>query len=104
MFWKILLGDGNVSISISESSSSVDRRIDEFVLFDSTGVDDEEDDGGGVKSTECCRALGVSGTKALIDWVGLTSNAVVEDGDGVEYDRSGDIVFNVAGNTWTVDG
>ena len=63
----LLLGDGKVSMSISESSSSLNRRVDEFVLFDSTGVDDDDDDGGGLISTEGCRTAGISGRKALDD-------------------------------------
>jgi hypothetical protein len=51
-------------MSTSESSSSLDRRVDRSVLFDKTGVDDD-DDGGEVISTECCRSIGRSGKKAL---------------------------------------
>ncbi len=57
---RILLGDGRVSMSTSESSSSLDRRTDELVLFDNTGVDEEEE-GGEVISTECCRTMGING-------------------------------------------
>lgn len=80
---RLLLGEGKVSISISESSSSLNRRVDEFVLFNNTGVEDD-DDGGGVISTECCRATGISGMKALDDWFELTNVDGIDDGDGVE--------------------
>lgn len=78
-----LLGDGNVSISTSRSSSSLERRIDELVRLDNAGVDDREDDGGLI-SRECCRTTGINGTKALGDEWELTSDVVVVDDDGLE--------------------
>ncbi len=74
-FHLYLLGDGRDSISIStssSSSSSLKWRIDELI------------------SAECCRTIGISGTKALDEWLELTSNVVGgDDNDGLEKDRSG---------------
>ena len=87
-----LEGGGKVSISTSESSSSLDRRAEESVRFDRTGVDEEEE-GGEMISTECCRRIGRSGRKALDEWLELTSKLVLvlvddeEEGEGVEYER-----------------
>lgn len=74
-------------MSTSESSSSLDRRADDgSVLFDKTGVDDD-DEGGDVISTECCRRTGRSGKKAVGEWLEVTSKLLLvlgDDGDGVE--------------------
>jgi len=78
---RLTVGDGIDSISISaSSSSSLKCRVEESVLVDNIG--DE------VISMECCRTIGISGTKALGEWFELTSN------DGVENDRSGCIFEN----------
>ena len=52
--------------------------MDESVRFD-------DDD---VISTECCRTIGIKGTKALVEGFELTSAGEGDDNDGVEYDRN----------------
>lgn len=84
-------------MSISESSSSLERRFDRSVLFDNTGVDDD-DEGGDIISAECCRTTGESGMKALVERLFVTSNGVLGPSadDDAEYDRSSCKLFNDA--------